>query len=148
MVRDELSANSSQLSENPSANGGSGETIGTGNLPLPPDAQGEGGWGDRGQSSHAPLLTVENLTTVIHARKRALKAVENVSFSVGRGEILGLVGESGCGKSMTALSIMRLLPQAASVASGTIRFGDRDLTGFVYHAGTKAKNRAHQTLRH
>jgi peptide/nickel transport system ATP-binding protein len=64
---------------------------------------------------------------VIHARKRALKAVENVSFSVGRGEILGLVGESGCGKSMTALSIMRLLPQAASVASGTIRFGDRDL---------------------
>ena len=64
---------------------------------------------------------------MIHARKRTLKAVDNVSFSIGRGEILGLVGESGCGKSMTALSIMRLLPQAASVASGSIQFDGRDL---------------------
>jgi len=74
-----------------------------------------------------PLLAVENLTTVIHARKRTLRAVDNVSFSVDRGEILGLVGESGCGKSMTALSIMRLLPHAASVAAGAIRFDGRDL---------------------
>jgi len=75
----------------------------------------------------SPLLTVGNITTVINARKRVLRAVDNVSFSVGRGEILGLVGESGCGKSMTALSIMRLLPPAAFVATGTIEFDGRDL---------------------
>jgi peptide/nickel transport system ATP-binding protein len=75
----------------------------------------------------APLLTVDNLTTVIHARRRALRAVDRVTFSVDKGEILGLVGESGCGKSMTALSIMRLLPPAAAVAEGTVRFGERDL---------------------
>jgi oligopeptide/dipeptide ABC transporter ATP-binding protein len=74
-----------------------------------------------------PLLTVDRLTTVIHARKRTLRAVDNVSFSVGRGEILGLVGESGCGKSMTALSIMRLLPQTAESSEGSITFGGRDL---------------------
>ena len=74
-----------------------------------------------------PLLTVDNLTTVIHSRKKTLRAVDRVSFSGGRGEILGVVGESGCGKSMTALSIMRLLPQAAGVAEGSIQFDGRDL---------------------
>ncbi len=74
-----------------------------------------------------PLLTVEGLTTAIQSRRRTLHAVEGVSFSVGRGEILGLVGESGCGKSMTALSLMRLLPPGASVAAGSVRFDGRDL---------------------
>ncbi|MCC6790878.1 MAG: ABC transporter ATP-binding protein, partial [Thermomicrobiales bacterium] len=74
-----------------------------------------------------PLLTVSNLKTVIKTRKRELAAVDGVSFSVGRGEILGLVGESGCGKSMTALSIMRLLPPATSVTGGSITFDGRDL---------------------
>ncbi|MEA2596652.1 MAG: peptide/nickel transport system ATP-binding protein [Thermomicrobiales bacterium] len=74
-----------------------------------------------------PLLTVDNLTTVIHARRRTLRAVDRVSFTVNRGEILGLVGESGCGKSMTALSLMRLLPPGAAVAEGSVRFDGRDL---------------------
>ena len=74
-----------------------------------------------------PLLEVEDLTTVIHSRRRALRAVDGVSFRVGRGEILGLVGESGCGKSMTALSLMRLLPPTAAIAGGAVRFAGRDL---------------------
>ena len=74
-----------------------------------------------------PLLDVRNLTTVVHSRRRALRAVDGVSFQVRRGEILGLVGESGCGKSMTALSLMRLLPPAAEVARGEVRFEGRDL---------------------
>jgi peptide/nickel transport system ATP-binding protein len=89
----------------------------------PWSADGSGGEGVRAD----PLLTVDNLTTVIHARRRTLRAVDRVSFTVNRGEILGLVGESGCGKSMTALSIMRLLPPAARVAEGAVRFGERDL---------------------
>src|SRR4051794_13766266 len=82
--------------------------------------------GERTMSAE-PLLKVEGLTTEIQARKRTLRAVENVSFSVKRGEILGVVGESGCGKSMTALSIMRLLPLAARVSEGTIEFDGQDL---------------------
>lgn len=65
-----------------------------------------------------PLLTLDQVTTVINARKRTLRAVEDVSLSIGKGEILGVVGESGCGKSMTALTIMRLLPQSAVAAHG------------------------------
>ena len=77
--------------------------------------------------SREPLLTLDHVTTVIHARKRTLRAVEDVSLSIGKGEILGVVGESGCGKSMTALTIMRLLPQSAVAAQGSIMFDDRDL---------------------
>src|SRR4051794_18572339 len=73
------------------------------------------------------LLEVDGLTTAIQSRGRTLHAVEDVSFSVGRGEILGLVGESGCGKSMTALSLIRLLPPGASVTGGSVRFDGRDL---------------------
>jgi oligopeptide/dipeptide ABC transporter ATP-binding protein len=75
----------------------------------------------------APLLRVDGLTTVITTRRRPVKAVDGVSFSVGRGEVIGLVGESGCGKSMTALSIMRLLPQAAKQGGGAVEFEGRDL---------------------
>src|SRR5262249_36776692 len=82
---------------------------------------------ERGSAPVVPLLTVDNLTTVIHGRRRTLSAVDHVSFTVGNGEMLGLVGESGCGKSMPALSIMRLLPPTAAVAEGTVRFGERDL---------------------
>ncbi len=74
-----------------------------------------------------PLLTLDHVTTVINARKRTLRAVEDVSLSIGKGEILGVVGESGCGKSMTALTIMRLLPQSAVAAHGSIMFDGRDL---------------------
>ena len=57
-----------------------------------------------------PILSVKNLTVHFHTEAGVVKALEDVSFSVGQGEVLGLVGETGCGKSVTALSVMRLIP--------------------------------------
>ncbi len=62
----------------------------------------------------APVLEVRNLHTHFFLRRGVVKAVDGVTFSLKRGEVLGLVGESGCGKSLTALSILRLLPQEAA----------------------------------
>lgn len=75
----------------------------------------------------APLLEVEGLTTTIKQRRGSIRPVDGVSLTVRRGEILGLVGESGCGKSMTALSLIRLLPPSATITSGRVRFDGRDL---------------------
>jgi oligopeptide/dipeptide ABC transporter ATP-binding protein len=74
------------------------------------------------------LLEVENLTTYFSSRRGDVHAVDGVSFSVDRGRTLGIVGESGCGKSVTALSIMGLLAPNARIVSGSVRFEDRDLT--------------------
>ncbi|MEW6079284.1 MAG: ABC transporter ATP-binding protein [Thermodesulfobacteriota bacterium] len=75
-----------------------------------------------------PLLTVDGLTTSFETEAGRLPAVDNVSFRVNRGEMLGLVGESGCGKSVTALSVMRLLPKPAGrIDGGRIRLDDIDL---------------------
>ncbi len=75
-----------------------------------------------------PLLTIENLTTAFDTEAGRIRAVEGVSFSVSKGRTLGIVGESGCGKSVTALSIMRLLPQPAGrIEGGRIRFNGTDL---------------------
>ena len=73
--------------------------------------------------STAPALTVEDLTIDID---RAL-VVDGVSFSVGAGEIIALVGESGCGKSLTALALLGLLPDAAQIVRGRIMLNDVDL---------------------
>jgi oligopeptide/dipeptide ABC transporter ATP-binding protein len=73
------------------------------------------------------LLAVEGLTTEIGRRQGTFAAVDGVTFSVGKGEILGLVGESGCGKTMTALSLMRLLPAAARIRAGKALLSGRDL---------------------
>ena len=62
-------------------------------------------------ASPATVLEVENLVTTFDTDAGTLTAVDGVSFSVAAGRTLGIVGESGCGKSVTALSIMRLLPQ-------------------------------------
>jgi peptide/nickel transport system ATP-binding protein len=75
------------------------------------------------------LLEVEGLRTQVRTRQGAFDVVDGVSFSVERGEILGLVGESGCGKTMTALTLMRLLPFSAHVASGRALLDGRDLLG-------------------
>ena len=72
------------------------------------------------------LLTVENLSVDIPVPSGTLRAVRDISFSVTRGETLCIVGESGCGKSMTALALMDLLPRRAR-RSGVLRFGGRDL---------------------
>ncbi len=78
--------------------------------------------------SNAPLLSVRNLTTVFATRKGEVRAVDDVSFDLGKNEVLGIVGESGSGKSVTALSILGLLPQPPGrVAGGEVVFEGRDL---------------------
>jgi peptide/nickel transport system ATP-binding protein/oligopeptide transport system ATP-binding protein len=75
------------------------------------------------------LLEVRNLTTAFQTGRGEINAVEDVSFNVEPGEILGIVGESGSGKSVTALTIMGLLPRPpARVAAGTVRFDGQELT--------------------
>jgi len=73
------------------------------------------------------LLRVTNLTTVLAAGKATVRAVDGVSFTISRHETFALLGESGCGKSMTALSIMRLLPEVGQVATGTVMLDGEDL---------------------
>ena len=73
------------------------------------------------------LLEVSNLCTSFFSDKGEIRAVENVSFSIRPGQTLALVGESGCGKSVTALSIMQLLDYPGRVVSGNIMFKGRDL---------------------
>jgi len=75
------------------------------------------------------LLEVENLRTHFFTRAGVVHAVDGVDLTVEKGKTLGIVGESGCGKSVTALSIMRLLPTPpARIVSGSIRFAGRELT--------------------
>ncbi len=78
----------------------------------------------------AALLEVSDLSTSFSVSGREIPAVSHVSFSIDKGETVALVGESGSGKSVTALSILQLLPYPkASHASGSIRFGGRELMG-------------------
>jgi oligopeptide/dipeptide ABC transporter ATP-binding protein len=73
------------------------------------------------------LLEVRNLHTYFQTREGLVCAVEGVSFYLDRGELLGLVGESGCGKSITAVSIMRLVAPPGKIVAGEILFEGRDL---------------------
>lgn len=74
-----------------------------------------------------PRLAVENLQSYFFTSRGLLKAVDGVSFSIRHSETLALVGESGCGKSMTALSILRLLPEPGRIVGGEIHLDGRDL---------------------
>ncbi len=75
-----------------------------------------------------PLLSVRDLVTTFRTDRAAVRAVDGVTFDIPEGATVGLVGESGCGKSVTALSILRLVPDPpGKVESGTITFRDRDL---------------------
>jgi peptide/nickel transport system ATP-binding protein len=77
-----------------------------------------------------PLLSVRHLTTeFLLADKQAARALENVSFDVMPGQTIGLVGESGCGKTTTLMSIMRLLPASGRIISGNVFFKGTDLLG-------------------
>ena len=75
----------------------------------------------------APLLEVADLRTYFSLESGSVKAVDGVSFSLQYGEALGIAGESGCGKTTTALSLVRLLPANATIVSGSIRLMGIDL---------------------
>jgi len=74
-----------------------------------------------------PLLEVRDLSTWFHTRRGIAKAVDGIGFKVDRGQVLCIVGESGCGKSVTALSIMRLVAPPGRIESGEVRFEGRNL---------------------
>jgi oligopeptide transport system ATP-binding protein len=75
-----------------------------------------------------PLLAVRNLRTLFRSREAVVHAVNGVSYDLAPGEALGIVGESGCGKSVSALSLMRLLPEPpAEVSADAVRFDGQDL---------------------
>jgi len=86
---------------------------------------------DRVEQASGPLLSVRDLRTWFYTDQGIAKAVDGVSFDVHSGETLGIVGESGCGKTVTSLSILGLLPRPpAKIEDGSsIRFGDEELIG-------------------
>ena len=73
------------------------------------------------------LLSVRNLCTYFLNNKKIVRAVDGVSFDVRRGEILGLVGESGCGKSATCRSLIRLIQSSGEIVNGQILYDGRDI---------------------
>ena len=74
-----------------------------------------------------PLLKVDNLKTHFNTATGIVKAVDGVTFSLDSGQTLGIVGESGCGKSVTSSSIMRLLPKNGHIVEGSILFEGKDI---------------------
>jgi ABC-type dipeptide/oligopeptide/nickel transport system ATPase component len=79
-------------------------------------------------SEAAPLLSVRNLTASVATRREVIQAVRGISFDIGTDEAVGFVGESGCGKSVTAKALMRLAPEGTSITlGGAIRFKGEDL---------------------
>jgi peptide/nickel transport system ATP-binding protein len=109
------------MSEGRSGGVGFGEEavgLGATPSPQPSPARGEGA---------SPLLTVSSLRTVFRTAGGDVAAVDGVDISVGRGRTLGIVGESGCGKSVLSLSVMRLVPPPGRIAAGQIMFDGRNL---------------------
>ncbi len=88
------------------------------------------------------LLSIENLQIHFRTPDGANRAVDGVSFDIGAGETLAIVGESGCGKSVTAMSILRLLPEPAAAIAGAIRFEGRDLLQVSNRAMHKIRGNA------
>src|SRR4051794_39534834 len=76
---------------------------------------------------NAPLLSVRELQVDFRIEERYVRAVHEVSFDLQPGEVLGVVGESGCGKSVTGLSVMGLIPQPPGRVAGSVQFGGEDL---------------------
>jgi peptide/nickel transport system ATP-binding protein len=81
-----------------------------------------------------PLLAVEGLVTTFPFGRARLPVVDRVDLAVGRGEVVALVGESGCGKSMTALSITQLVPKPGRIDAGRVRLAGRELRGLPVRA--------------
>jgi ABC-type dipeptide/oligopeptide/nickel transport system ATPase component len=79
------------------------------------------------QRGERPLLEIRGLRTSFYTRDGLVRAVDGIDFHVDRGEIMGLVGESGCGKSVTSLSIMRLVAKPGVIEAGEVIFDGTDL---------------------
>ena len=76
-----------------------------------------------------PLLRVENLTTQFKINEEWFSAVQEISFSIARSQVVGIIGESGCGKSVTAASLLRLLPaRKARIQQGKIFFKEQEIS--------------------
>jgi peptide/nickel transport system ATP-binding protein len=88
----------------------------------------------------APLLEVTDLSVRFDTDDGPVHAVDRMSFTVGEGEVLGIVGESGCGKSVTCMSLVRLLPETATI-SGRAMFGGRDLLALEPKALRRVRGR-------
>ncbi len=80
-----------------------------------------------GSPASGPLLEVKGLRTSFYTRDGVVRAVDGIDFHVDRGEIMGLVGESGCGKSVTSLSILRLVAPPGRIEAGQVLFDGQDL---------------------
>ena len=88
--------------------------------------------------SGAPLLEVQDLRVTLQTPRGQADALRGISFTLQRGQTLGLIGESGCGKSITALALMGLLPDAATLA-GSLRLEGRELIGLPEDAWCKLR---------
>ncbi|MDP1791094.1 MAG: ATP-binding cassette domain-containing protein, partial [Methylibium sp.] len=75
----------------------------------------------------ADTLAIEALHVALDADAGLVRAIDGLSLAITRGETFALVGESGCGKSMTALALMRLLPENGRVTAGSVRLGGEEL---------------------
>ncbi len=89
-----------------------------------------------------PLLELNNLSTSFFTDKGEIRAVEDVSFSIQPGQTLALVGESGCGKSVTAFSIMRLVDQPGRIVGGKILFKGQNLLDLPEHGMRKIRGKS------
>src|SRR6185503_8614917 len=77
--------------------------------------------------SEAPLVKVEDLSVRFESREAAVQAVSGVSFALAQGEVLGILGESGSGKSVTLRALMRLLPRRTARISGSVEIAGHDI---------------------
>ena len=91
--------------------------------------------------AEAPLLEVDDLRVRFRTQRGLVHAVNGISFDVRPGETLGLVGESGCGKSVTALATMGILARAASIPSGSIKLEGRELLGLPERAWRRIRGK-------
>jgi oligopeptide/dipeptide ABC transporter ATP-binding protein len=91
------------------------------------------------RTDQKPLLEVRNLKTYFQTEDGTVRAVDGVNFEVYPGEVLGIVGESGCGKSVTSLSIMRLVAPPGKITEGEILFDDRNLIDLTEEEMTKIR---------
>ncbi|NND65008.1 MAG: ABC transporter ATP-binding protein, partial [Gammaproteobacteria bacterium] len=76
------------------------------------------------------MLKVTDLSISFHTERGTVTAVDNIDFAVAAGETIGLVGESGCGKTITSLAILGLVPSPPGQVSGSIQFNDKELMGY------------------